>query len=152
MVNIRTIFQAIIDGVHGIEPTTWPDRNFSFEPNSLLRKPDEWIQLQSRNFRDCCLHLAGYPLSVNAYCYSSIFLELMIFYPLSVATDELQAIMLEDALAVQNEIGRHPEKWGGADSVTFLGQQPYEFQVLTDDNGDSIAIVFSIPFEVVIKK
>lgn len=152
MVNIRTIFQAIIDGVHGIEPTTWPDRNFSFEPNSLLRKPDEWIQLQSRNFRDCCLHLAGYPLSVNAYCYSSIDVEIMVFYPLSVATDELQAIMVEDALAIQNEIGRHPEKWGGADSISFLNQQPYEYQELVDDSDETIALVFAIPFKMVIKK
>lgn len=152
MVNVRTIFQAIIDGVHAIEPTTWPDRNFSFEPNSLLRKPDEWIQLQSRNFRDCCLHLAGYPLSVNAYCYSSIDVEIMVFYPLSVATDELQAIMVEDALAIQNEIGRHPEKWGGADSISFMNQQPYEYQELVDDSDETIALVFAIPFKMVIKK
>lgn len=151
MVNIRAIFQAIIDGVHALTPATWPDRNFSFEPNSLLKKPDEWIASQSRSFRDCCLYLSGYPLSTNAYCYSSLFLELMIFYPLSIATDELQALMIEDAIAIQNAIGRHPETWGGADSITFLGQQPYEFETLTDDNGDSIAIVFSVPMEVVIR-
>lgn len=152
MVNIRQIFKALIDGIHAVEPPTWPDRAFSFEPGSLLKEPSEWIQLLSRNFRDCCLHLTGYPVSVNAYCYSSISAEILIFYPYSVATDELQAILIEDALAIQNAIGRHPQTWGGADSITFLGEQPYEFQTITDDNDESIALVYAIPFNVEIKQ
>lgn len=151
MVDIRSIFRAVIDGVHAISPATWPDRGFSFEPGSLLRQPDSWIQLQSRNFRDCCLHLAGYPVSVNAYCYSSIDVEILIFYPYSIATDELQPILIEDALAIQNTIGRHPTKWGAADSISFLSQQPYDYVTLYDDNNEPIALVYAIPFRVEIK-
>lgn len=151
MVNIRAIFQAVIDAVHGIEPSTWPDRGFSSEPGSLLTQPDEWIQLQSRNFRDFCVHVVGYPYSTNAYCFSTLDAEILIFYPFSVATDELQALLVEDALSIQNTIGRHPQHWGGADSLSFLNQQPYEFQRLLDDNSDQIALVFAIPFQVVIR-
>lgn len=151
MVNFRSIFSSIIEGVHAISPATWGDRCFSFESGSLVREPSEWIAQQSRSFRDCCLHLAGYPLSVNAYCYSSIDAEILIFYPFSVATDELQVILLEDSLAIQNQIGRLPQYWGAADSISFLAQQPYEFQLLTDDNGESIALVFAVPFRIEVK-
>ena len=149
--DLRRIFGTLRQAVQETAPYTWPDRNFSSAPNSLLQQPQEWIQSQSRTFRDFCFRVVGYPLSDQAYCYYSLDVELYIFYPHSVATDELQMLKVEDAVAVQNAIGRHPETWGGADSISFLGQQPYEWETLTDDNGEPIASVLAIPFRIEVK-
>ena len=77
MTDIRAIFAALRDALHEASPMTWPDRGFSSTPNSLVAQPDQWIQLQSRNFRDFCFHLTGYPLSTNAYCYFSLDAEVL---------------------------------------------------------------------------
>lgn len=152
MTDVRKIFAAIRHAIQASTPATWPDRNFSCEPNSLVEQPVDWIQSQSRTFRDFCLHIASYPMSANAYCFYSIDVEVLIFYPFSVATDELQILTIEDAVTVQNAIGRHPESWGGADSISFLNQQPYVYTTVTDDNADAIAQVFAIPMRIEVKQ
>lgn len=152
MVNVRAIFAALRDALHDAQPMTWPDRGFSAPAHSLVAQPDQWVQLQSRNFRDFCLHLTGYPVATNAYCYFAIDAEVLIFYPHSVATDEMQAMLIEDAVTVQNVIGRHPERWGGADSISFLQQQPYVWTTVSDDNGEGIATVFAIPMRIEVKQ
>lgn len=152
MTDIRAIFAALRDALHEASPMTWPDRGFSSTPNSLVAQPDQWIQLQSRNFRDFCFHLTGYPLSTNAYCYFSLDAEVLVYYPHSVATDEMQMILIEDAVVIQNRIGRHPELWGGADSISFLSQQPYVWTTVSDDNGEGIATVFAVPLRIEVKQ
>jgi len=151
MVDPRAIFAALRDALHDAQPATWPDRGFSAPAHSLVSQPDQWIQLQSRNFRDFCFHVTGYPVSSNAYCYYALDAEILLYYPHSVATDELQAILIEDAVTIQNDIGRHPEHWGGADAVSFLQQQPYIWTTVSDDNGEGIATVYAVPLHIEVK-
>lgn len=149
--DVRSIFGSMRAAIQDSEPSTWPDRNFSTEPHSLVAQPEDWIQLQSRNLRDFCIRITGFPLSVNAYCYSSLDVEVMVYYPHSVATDEMQCMLVEDCITIQSAIGRHPEAWGGADSISCLSLQPYIWTTVTDDNSDPIATVLAIPFRIEVK-
>lgn len=149
-VDFRRIISGILSAVESITPATWADQGFSAPDLSLPIDPEDWIARPTRRFRQCVLHSIGDPYSTKAYCYAVWDLELLIYYPRSIATDELAVIMLEDVLAVQQKLGRHPELWGGAESLSFLEQQPNTAQIIVDDNGMGIAVVKAVPMRLVI--